>query len=64
MLYVEDIRNYIHCKMKSTGVEVIHKDLGFMCNNDLPLKSEYVHLENYNLVKYMFYIEFKNHEWT
>ena len=35
-----------------------------MCNNDLTLKSEYAHLNELNIVKYMFYIEFNNHDWT
>ena len=35
-----------------------------MCNNDLSLKSEYVRIEDLNLVKYMFYTKFDIHEWT
>ena len=35
-----------------------------MCNNDLTLKPKYTSLERLKIVKYMFYIEFYNHEWT
>lgn len=35
-----------------------------MCNSDLTLKSEYMHLSELNLIKYMFYIDLVNHEWT
>ena len=51
-------------KIESIRYDEIHKDLGVMCNNNLSLKFEYVHLEDLNLVKYMFYTEFDNHEWT
>ena len=64
VLHVEDIRSYIHCKIKSIGDDEIHRDLGTMYNNELSLKSEYVHLEDLNFVRYMFYIEFNNHDWT
>ena len=60
MLHVEDIRNYIHCKIESIDDEVIHEDFGKMCRIDLSLKLEYVHIENFNLVKYMFYTKFDN----
>ena len=63
-LHVEDIRNYIHCKIESIGDSKIHKELEMMCNNDLSSNPKYARLEELNLVKYMFYIEFNNHEWT
>lgn len=62
MLHVEDVQSYIHCKFERIGDEDIHKDLGVMCNNDQTFKSDYKHLNELNLVKYMFYIEFDNHE--
>ena len=34
-----------------------------MCNNDWTLKPKYTNLNGLNLVKYMFYMEFDNHEW-
>ena len=64
ILHVEDIRSYIHCKIESIGDAEIHKELEKMCNNDLSLQLEYANLEPLNLVKYMFYMEFENHEWT
>ena len=64
VLHVEDIRSYIYCKMETIGDEEIHKDLGIMCNNELSLKFEYLHLKGLNLVKYMFYTKFDNHDWT
>ena len=64
VLYVEDIKIYIHCMIESIGDQDIHKELGFMCSNDLTLNSRYVHLDGLNLVKYMFYTEFNNHDWT
>ena len=64
VLHVEDIRSYIHCKFESIGDAKIHKELEKMCNNILTLKREYASLNELNLVKYMFYIEFNNHEWT
>ena len=45
VLHFEDIRGYIHYKMKSIGDIEIHKELEKMCNNDLPLKLEYACLE-------------------
>lgn len=35
-----------------------------MCNGDLTLKYEYAYLNELNLVKYMFCMEYDNHEWT
>lgn len=64
VLHVEDSQSYIHCNFERIGDEDIHKDLGVMCNNDLTLKSEYAHLSELNLIKYMSYIVFDNHEWT
>ena len=64
VLHVEDIRSYIHWKIERIGDEEIQKDLRKMCNNDLSLKSEYAHIEDLNLVKYMFYKKIDNHEWT
>lgn len=64
MLHVEDIRSYIHWNIESIGDEDIQKELGVMYNNDLTLKSKYVHLNELNLVKYIFYTEFDSHEWT
>ena len=60
MLYVEDIRSYIRSKIENIGDEKICKDLETMCNGDLSLKLEYAHMIELNLVKYMFYIVFKN----
>ena len=62
VLHVEDIRIYIHCKIYSIGYKEIHRDLGTMCKNDLSLKFEYAHVEDLNFVRYMFYIEFDNHD--
>lgn len=64
VLHVEDIRSYIHCKIESIGYVEIHKELEWMCKNDLTLKLEYTNLNELNLVKYMFYTKFNNHEWT
>lgn len=64
VLNVEDIQSYIHCKIESTCDEDRHKDLGTMYNNDLTLKSNYAHLRELNLVKYMFYMMFDNNDWT
>ena len=63
VLHVEDIRSYIHCKIEIIGDEDIQKDLGTMCNCKLSLNFEYVHLSELNLVKYIFYTEFDNHDW-
>ena len=62
--HVEDICSYIHYKIESISDFEIHRELEKMCNNDLNLKPEYASLDKLNLVKYMFYIEFDNHEWT
>ena len=62
MLHVQDIISYIHCKIESISDEDIHKDIWTMCNSKLFLKTEYTYLNELNLVKYMFYIEFDNHE--
>ena len=64
MLHVEDIKNYIDCKIESIGDDDIHQDLEKKCNNDLTLNSKYAHLDILNLVNYMFYIEFDNQEKT
>ena len=64
VLHVEDIKSYIHCKIEIIGDDEIHRDLDDMCNDDLSLKSKFMHLEKLNLVKYILYIEFDNHEWT
>ena len=64
VLHVKDIRSYIHCKIESIDDEEIHKDLGTICNNYLNFKFEYAHLSELNLVKYMFYTEFDNCNWT
>ena len=64
VLHVEDICSYIHCKIESIGDSKIHKELEKMCKNDLSLKLEHTRLEELNLVKYMFYTTFDNHEWT
>lgn len=50
--------------METIRDEDKHKNLGIMCNNDLSLKTEYVHLEEISLVKYMFYKKFDNHDQT
>ena len=62
VLHVEDIHSYIHCKIERIGAIEIHKEVEKMCNNDLSLKPKYANLEELNLIKYMFYIEFNNHE--
>lgn len=62
VLHIEDVRSYIHCKFKSVGDEYIHKDLGFMCNGYLTLKSEYAYLNKLNLIKHVFYTKFGSHE--
>ena len=64
VLHVEDRKSYIHYKIESIGYTKIHKELEKMCNNDLSLKLEYAYLEQLNLVKHMFYMNFDNHEWT
>ena len=62
VLHIEDIKSYIHCKFESVGDEYFHKDLRVMCNGDLTLKYECAYLNELNLIKYMFYMEFDNHE--
>ena len=64
MLHVEDVRSYIHYKFESISDGDIHKDLNIMCNGDLTLKQDFVNLNEMNLIKYIFYIEFDNHEWS
>ena len=64
ILHVEDIRSYIHCKIESIGYTEIHKELERIYNNDLSLKPKYAYLEQLNLVKHMFYMDFDNYEWT
>ena len=64
VLNVEDMCSCIHYKIESIGDFEIHRELEKMCNNDLTLKPEYASLDGLNLVKYMFYTEFDNHEWT
>ena len=64
VLHVEDICNFIHCKIESIGDSEIHKELEKMHNNDLSLNPKYPRLEELNLVNFIFYIEFDNHEWT
>ena len=63
VLHVEDIHSYIHYKIERIGDSKIHKELEKMCNNDLSLKPKYVGLEELNLVEYIFYTKFNNHEW-
>ena len=62
VLHIEDIRSYIHWKFESISDNEIHHELSKVCNGDLSLKSEYTDLEELNLVKYMFYTKFDNHE--
>lgn len=64
LLHIGDVRSYIHSKFKSVGDDNIHKDLGVMCNGYLSLKYKYAYMNELNLNKYMFYMEFDNHEWT
>ena len=64
ILHVENVRSYIHYKFESIGDNEIHQELSEVCNGDLILKLEFAHLEEMNLVKYMFYIEFDNHDWS
>ena len=52
VLHIEAIRSYIHCNI-----------LEIICNNDFFLKARYGNLSELNLVKYMFDMEFENHEW-
>ena len=62
VLHVEYIRSHIHCKFESVGDNEIHKELDLVFNGDLSLKQDSTHLEELNIVNYMFHIDFDNQD--
>ena len=64
VLHIEDVRSYMHSKFESIGDGDINKDLNIMCSRYLTLKLEFTHLNELNLIKYIFYTEFDNHKWS
>ena len=64
VLHIKDFKSYMHCKFESIGDTKIHQELSEVCNANLSLKSELTHLEELNIIKYIFYTEFYNHDWS
>ena len=64
VLHIKDVCSYIHYKFESIHDNEIHQELSVVCNGDLSLKLEFTHLEELNIIKYMFYIEFDNEDWS
>lgn len=63
VLHVEDVRAYIYYKFQNIRNNEIHKDLDPVCNGDISLKKEFSYLNDLNIIKYMFHMEFENQKW-
>ena len=64
ILHVKDVRAYIHYKFESIGESDIHKYLDLVYNNDQSWKIGFEHVNELNIIKHMFYMEFGNHRWN
>lgn len=64
VIFQEDVGSCLKNKFETLGSELIRKDMELIFNHDMSVKLDFEGLKDLDLVKYYFYLDLDNIEWT